>query len=129
MVSKLLASLPMIGRNNFYLFARRYIPTTTPAPSPCPPHQHRVGNICEWERCPQGFTSKLGKILVNSFENLDDSRAHKFLFFNILNSIRHLFPRILARLCSTCYMSYERYFFFAIWKAVSRPLVIYQIHK
>lgn len=48
----------------FWICRPWYIPTTeTPLP-PCPPHQHRVGNVCEWERCPAGHESKTGTIFI-----------------------------------------------------------------
>ncbi|XP_031623792.1 spore coat protein SP65-like [Contarinia nasturtii] len=45
----------------FWICRPWYIPTTTPAPQACPtPHQHLVGDKCEWDRCPAGYTSETG---------------------------------------------------------------------
>lgn len=44
----------------FWICRPWYLPTSTVPPQVCPPHQHLVGDICEWDRCPAGYTSKSG---------------------------------------------------------------------
>lgn len=44
----------------FWICRPWYIPTTPAPPKPCPAHQHRVGDSCEWDRCPSAYESKTG---------------------------------------------------------------------
>lgn len=47
----------------FWICRPWYLPTsTTTTPKPCPAHQHRVGDVCEWDHCPVGYLSKTGAL-------------------------------------------------------------------
>lgn len=54
----------------FWICRPWYIPTTRPPPTPCPSYQHRVGDRCEWDRCPAGYISKSGEFGTIADENI-----------------------------------------------------------
>lgn len=53
----------------FWICRPWYIPTTNAPPTPCQTHQHRVGDKCEWDRCPVEYTSKTGEFKATAYTN------------------------------------------------------------
>lgn len=87
----------------FWICRPWYIPTTPAPPKPCPAHQHRVGDSCEWDRCPSAYESKTGVFYWKFCEivsNLAFWRRKKSLESK-KNPLNLLKRRLLAGLCAS----------------------------